>query len=120
MQDNNVDFHFIAIGGVGQSALAKILLQLGYKVSGSDIQDGKYMIYTESSQNKVVEYHAKGASDFRLKYTDASGSRYSPIYNTTLDGTTIITSMWMNANDATASLIISPTLSYSVRFTEAK
>lgn len=37
------DFHFIAIGGVGQSALAKILLCLGYSVSGSDIQDSKYV-----------------------------------------------------------------------------
>lgn len=36
------DFHFIAIGGVGQSALAKILLCLGYNVSGSDIQESKY------------------------------------------------------------------------------
>ncbi len=36
------DFHFIAIGGVGQSALAKILLCLGYSVSGSDIAESKY------------------------------------------------------------------------------
>lgn len=36
-------FHFIAMGGVGQSALAKILLKLGYKVSGSDVSDSKYL-----------------------------------------------------------------------------
>lgn len=36
-------FHFIAIGGIGQSALAKILLQKGSKVSGSDIVDSKYL-----------------------------------------------------------------------------
>ena len=36
-------FHFIAMGGVGQSALAKILLKLGYEVSGSDINDSKYL-----------------------------------------------------------------------------
>ena len=35
-------FHFIAIGGIGQSALAKILLQKGYSVTGSDIADSKY------------------------------------------------------------------------------
>ena len=40
---NNFDFHFIAVGGVGQSALAKILLRLGYNVSGSDINDSKYV-----------------------------------------------------------------------------
>lgn len=36
-------FHFIAIGGIGQSAIAKILLQKGCKVSGSDISDSKYL-----------------------------------------------------------------------------
>ena len=30
--------HFIAIGGIGMSALAKILLSMGYEVSGSDLQ----------------------------------------------------------------------------------
>lgn len=36
-------YHFIAIGGVGMSGLAKYLLQQGYKVSGSDISDSKYV-----------------------------------------------------------------------------
>ena len=31
------DYHFIAIGGIGQSALANILLKERKKVSGSDI-----------------------------------------------------------------------------------
>lgn len=31
--------HFIAIGGIGMSGLAKILLEFGYKVSGSDIKN---------------------------------------------------------------------------------
>ena len=47
------DFHFIAIGGVGQSALAKILLCLGYSVSGSDIQESKYTKLVESLGAKV-------------------------------------------------------------------
>ena len=67
--------------------------------------DAKCMIYTESNQNKVVAYKAKGASDYRLKYTDASGSRYSPIYNTTLDGATVTTSMWMDASSGTSLTI---------------
>lgn len=33
--------HFIAIGGIGMSALAKILLSMGYDVSGSDVQESK-------------------------------------------------------------------------------
>jgi len=35
-------FHFIAAGGVGMSALAKYLIERGYKVSGSDISESKY------------------------------------------------------------------------------
>jgi len=33
--------HFIGIGGYGMSALAMILLQLGYRVSGSDIKESR-------------------------------------------------------------------------------
>lgn len=36
-------FHFIAIGGIGMSGLAKYLLEEGYEVSGSDIEDSKYI-----------------------------------------------------------------------------
>ena len=36
-------YHFIAIGGVGMSGLAKFLLQKGFEVSGSDINDSKYV-----------------------------------------------------------------------------
>ena len=53
------DFHFIAIGGVGQSALAKILLCLGYKVSGSDIQESKYTKLTSSLGAKIYIGHNK-------------------------------------------------------------
>ncbi len=30
--------HFIGIGGIGMSGLAQLLLELGYVVSGSDLQ----------------------------------------------------------------------------------
>ena len=36
-------YHFIAIGGVGMSGLAKYLLQNDFEVSGSDINDRKYV-----------------------------------------------------------------------------
>lgn len=35
-------YHFIAVGGVGMSGLAKYLLQEGFQVSGSDISESKY------------------------------------------------------------------------------
>ena len=34
-----IDIHFIGIGGIGMSGIAKILHNLGYKVQGSDISD---------------------------------------------------------------------------------
>ena len=36
-------YHFIAIGGIGMSGLAKYLLEDGHTVSGSDICDSKYV-----------------------------------------------------------------------------
>jgi len=50
-------FHFIAMGGVGQSALAKILIKLGYEVSGSDINDSKYLKELKSLGAKVFIGH---------------------------------------------------------------
>ena len=40
---NKKKYHFIAIGGVGMSGLAKYLLENGCEVSGSDVCDGKYV-----------------------------------------------------------------------------
>ena len=51
------DFHFIAIGGVGQSALAKILLRLNYSVSGSDINDSKYVKLVQDLGGEVYIGH---------------------------------------------------------------
>ena len=42
MTNTTEKYHFIAIGGVGQSALAKILAAKGFEVSGSDINKSKY------------------------------------------------------------------------------
>ena len=36
-------YHFIAIGGIGMSGLAKYLLEDGHEVTGSDIEDSKYI-----------------------------------------------------------------------------
>ncbi|MCE5287602.1 MAG: UDP-N-acetylmuramate--L-alanine ligase [Pelosinus sp.] len=40
-------FHFIGIGGAGMSALAKILLELGYPVSGSDMNKSDITVKLE-------------------------------------------------------------------------
>lgn len=50
-------YHFIAIGGVGMSGLAKYLLQNGYEVSGSDINDSKYVKSVRELGAKVFIGH---------------------------------------------------------------
>ncbi len=53
------DYHFLAIGGIGQSALAKILLDKGLKVSGSDISKSKYVNKLEQMGAKVYIGHCE-------------------------------------------------------------
>ncbi len=38
---NCENFHMVGIGGIGMSALARMLVSLGYRVSGSDIKAGR-------------------------------------------------------------------------------
>lgn len=51
-------YHFIAIGGVGMSGLAKYLLQKGFEVSGSDINDSKYVQKVKKLGAKVYIGHS--------------------------------------------------------------
>lgn len=55
--NKDTNFHFIAIGGVGMSGLAKYLLEKGYSVSGSDISDGKYFQKVKELGAKVFVGH---------------------------------------------------------------
>lgn len=52
-------YHFIAIGGVGMSGLAKYLLQQGESVSGSDISDSKYVKQLRELGGKIFIGHSK-------------------------------------------------------------
>lgn len=55
----NEKFHFIAIGGVGMSGLAKYLIQEGYEVSGSDISESKYVAQLRDLGAKIYIGHSK-------------------------------------------------------------
>ena len=57
MENKDKKFHFIAIGGVGMSGLAKYLLELGCTVSGSDIKESKYTKKVEELGAKVYIGH---------------------------------------------------------------
>ena len=58
MDMKNKKFHFIAIGGIGMSGLAKYLLELGCSVSGSDIKDSKYIKTLEKLGAKITIGHS--------------------------------------------------------------
>ncbi len=51
------NYHFIAIGGIGMSGLAKYLLEQGFEVTGSDVSTSKYMFELEKLGAKVHVGH---------------------------------------------------------------
>ncbi|MCM3878756.1 MAG: UDP-N-acetylmuramate--L-alanine ligase [Vicinamibacterales bacterium] len=52
--------HFIGIGGIGMSGIAELLVNLGYEVSGSDMQRTDITDRLESLGARVVEGHHAG------------------------------------------------------------
>ena len=49
--------HFVAIGGIGMSAIAEILLNLGYRVSGSDVRRSPITDRLASLGARIFEGH---------------------------------------------------------------
>jgi UDP-N-acetylmuramate--alanine ligase len=68
--------HFVGIGGVGMSGIAEILLNLGYKVSGSDQRRTETVERLERLGAKVFIGHAPGNVEgvHVLVYTSAVGA----------------------------------------------
>jgi UDP-N-acetylmuramate--alanine ligase len=52
--------HFIGVGGIGLSAMAKILLEEGYQVSGSDLQSSPLTANLEALGASIYKGHAAG------------------------------------------------------------
>ncbi len=53
------DVHFVGIGGVGMSGIAEILLSLGFRVSGSDLQDSETTRRLQSQGARIFAGHRK-------------------------------------------------------------
>jgi len=51
--------HFVGIGGIGMSGIAELLLNLGYKVSGSDIKSSGITRRLESLGGKIFIGHSE-------------------------------------------------------------
>src|SRR5450432_1067928 len=58
MPGNAGPFHIIGIGGIGMSAIAEILLELGYSVQGSDSKDSANVRRVRSRGVRVFVGHA--------------------------------------------------------------
>lgn len=53
--------HFIGIGGIGISAIARFLHEKGHKISGSDIKDSKTTLELQNEGIEVITPHCKEA-----------------------------------------------------------
>jgi len=53
------NIHFIGLGGIGMSGLARILLDSGYKISGSDLNKNHLLEYFESRGADIFVGHAE-------------------------------------------------------------
>ena len=49
--------HFVGIGGIGMSGIAEVLINLGYQVSGSDLEEGATVKRLASLGGKVARGH---------------------------------------------------------------
>ncbi len=56
--DRDVPIHFVGIGGVGMSGLAKILLESGFRVSGSDLGENAYTQELIAKGGTIYKGHA--------------------------------------------------------------
>ena len=50
--------HFVGIGGIGMSGIAELLLNLGYKVSGSDLKSSEITARLKGLGGIIFEGHA--------------------------------------------------------------
>jgi UDP-N-acetylmuramate--alanine ligase len=57
MLNRNRSIHFVGIGGIGMSAIAKVFLEMGYKISGSDLHLNHLTRDLEASGARIFEGH---------------------------------------------------------------
>lgn len=64
MYNHNQHVHFIGIGGVGMAGIAEVLLNLGYRISGSDLKKGALVEHLENLGVSVfIGHHANNISE---------------------------------------------------------
>ena len=59
MYQKNYHIHFVGIGGIGMSGIAELLINLGYKVSGSDLKLSHITKRLEKKGGMIFKGHSK-------------------------------------------------------------
>ncbi len=59
MYQKNYHIHFVGVGGIGMSGIAELLINLGYKVSGSDLKLTHITKRLEEKGGSIFQGHAK-------------------------------------------------------------
>src|SRR5690242_17409041 len=71
--------HFVGIGGIGMSGIAEVLLNLGYKVSGSDLKSSAVTQRLAGLGAMIFEGHrAENVSDAEVVVTSSAISAENP------------------------------------------
>ena len=56
---NNFTIHFVGIGGIGMSGIAELMIDLGYKIQGSDLEINSNIIRLQKRGIKFFKGHKK-------------------------------------------------------------
>jgi UDP-N-acetylmuramate--alanine ligase len=65
--NKNLKLHFIGIGGIGMSGIAKVLMNLGYQVSGSDLSESETVSKLKKNGAEVyIGHDSKNIKDVQI------------------------------------------------------
>jgi len=79
MYQKNYHIHFVGIGGIGMSGIAELLINLGYKVSGSDLKLSPITRRLEKKGGIIFQGHSKEqVADADVVVTSSAISQENP------------------------------------------
>ena len=79
MYQKNYHIHFVGIGGIGMSGIAELLINLGYKVSGSDLKLSSITKRLEKKGGIIFQGHSKEQiADANVVVTSSAISQENP------------------------------------------
>jgi len=56
---NNLTIHFVGIGGIGMSGIAELMIDLGYKIQGSDLEINANIVRLQKRGIKFFKGHKR-------------------------------------------------------------